>query len=81
MIDLNVDFERHDLIKRRLRARGITFVEIANELGVSTVAVSRVCQGRARSARVQTAIAQKLGVEPSSLWPERYEKQEATMKK
>ncbi|MCH1755376.1 helix-turn-helix domain-containing protein [Brucella abortus] len=48
---------------------------------MSTVAVSRVCQGRARSARVQTAIAQKLGVEPSSLWPERYEKQEATMKK
>ncbi|WP_247642984.1 hypothetical protein [Brucella abortus] len=32
---------------------------------MSTVAVSRVCQGRARSARVQTAIAQKLGVEPS----------------
>lgn len=78
---MSIDFEKHDGIKRALRARKITFVQIARDLGVTSGAVSRVCQGRTRSHRIQKEIAGKLGTDPSSLWPERYAAKEATMKK
>lgn len=39
MIDLKVDFESKDIIKRRMRDRGIKFVEIEKEIGVSNVEV------------------------------------------
>lgn len=74
------DIERHDGIKRRLRAKHITFVQIAKELGVSGVTVTCVSQGRSRSDRIQQAIADKLGVEPASLWPDRYYNTEDVMK-
>ncbi|MCX8281520.1 helix-turn-helix domain-containing protein [Phyllobacterium sp. 0TCS1.6C] len=77
---MRVDIERHDSIKRRLRAEKITFVKIAEELGITQVAVTRVCQGRAKSERVQQAIAAKLGVRASSLWPDRYQTLEADMR-
>lgn len=76
---MEVDIERHDAIKRRLRARKITFVKIAQDLGISQPAVTRVCQGYARSIRVEEAIASGLNVTPKSLWPDRYENEEAPM--
>jgi Ner family transcriptional regulator len=69
---MQVDIERHDAIKRQLRARRVTFVRIAKELGITQVAVTRVCQGHIRSTRVEQAIASKLEVPPGSLWPDRY---------
>ncbi len=69
---MQIDIERHDAIKRQLRARRVTFVGIAKELGITQVAVTRVCQGHARSIRVEQAIAEKLEVQPGSLWPDRY---------
>lgn len=68
-----LDIERHDAIKRQLRARRVTFVDIAKELGITQVAVTRVCQGHARSIRIERAIADKLEVPPRNLWPDRYE--------
>ncbi|MGH6763971.1 MAG: helix-turn-helix domain-containing protein [Phyllobacterium sp.] len=67
-----VDIEQHDAIKRRLRARRITFVSIAQELGVSPVTVTRVSQGYRKSDRIQRSIAEKLGVSPEVLWPGKY---------
>lgn len=66
-----VDIENHDAIKRRLRARKITFVKIAKDLGITQPAVTRVCQGYARSIRVESYIAAALDVSISSLWPGR----------
>lgn len=71
-----VDFERHDEIKRRLRARRVTFLSIATELGVSREYVTMVCQGNRKSHRIQQAIASKLGVNPQTLWPEKYTEKE-----
>lgn len=76
-----VDIERHDGIKRRLRAKGITFTQIAEELGITSVAITRVCQGHGRSERVECAIARKLGTAPHELWPDRYTHKEDQMKK
>lgn len=76
---MHLDFERHDEIKRRLRAKRVTFLSIAQELGISREYVTMVCQGHRNSHRIQQAIADKLGVTPESLWPEKYIKQEAQM--
>ncbi|EKF42409.1 helix-turn-helix domain-containing protein [Nitratireductor rhodophyticola] len=78
---MHVDIERHDWIKRQLRRRKITFAKIAEELGVSCVSVTMVCQGHRSSQRVQQAIADKLGVEPCHLWPGKYAKREGQMKR
>ncbi|MBN7806461.1 helix-turn-helix domain-containing protein [Agrobacterium rosae] len=72
---MQVDIERHDAIKRQLRARHVIFVGIAKELGITQVAVTRVCQGHARSNRVEEAIAHKLDVTAASLWPDRYKEE------
>ncbi|NKC52234.1 transcriptional regulator [Ochrobactrum cytisi] len=69
---MRVDIERHDAIKRRLRAKRITFTKIAEELGITSVAITRVCGGHGRSERVEYASADKLGTTPQELWPDRY---------
>lgn len=69
---VKVDIENHDSIKRRLRARKITFQKIAKDLGITQPAVTRVCQGHARSVRVEVAIANALEVPVATLWPGRY---------
>ncbi|THK34057.1 DNA-binding protein [Ensifer sp. MPMI2T] len=74
---MSVDIARHDEIKRLLRARRVTFLTIATEVGVSREYVTMVCQGHRSSHRIQQAIANKLGVTPESLWPQKYPDKEA----
>lgn len=68
--------DRHLKTKYELQRAGSSFNEIARELGVSHSTVLAVSNRRAVSARVQEAIARKLGVSPAQIWPERYSNEE-----
>jgi len=58
-----------------LRIRGTTLAAIARDIKVSAASVSMVSQGRGRSARIEQAIAERLGMQAPELWPERYSQQ------
>ena len=64
--------DRHLRTKFELQRAGSSFNEIARELGVSHSTVLAVSNGRGVSARVQEAIARKIGGSPAEIWPERY---------
>jgi Ner family transcriptional regulator len=64
---------RREWIKYQLRVRGSSLSAIARELGVSRHA-PRLALDKPYP-RMERAIAAKLGVEPRSLWPERYDAQ------
>lgn len=64
--------EQHERIKMRLRLAGSSLAEVARELSVAGTTVTSVSQGYRRSRRIESAIADKLGVTPGSLWPDRY---------
>lgn len=51
-----------ELIKANLRLAGTSCAEIAKDLGVSRVTVSTVIHRRSTSARVEHAIAERLGL-------------------
>ena len=59
-------------LKNELQKVGTSFSAIARELGVTHSTVLAVSNSKGVSARVQQAIAYKLGVAPSELWPDRY---------
>ncbi len=69
---LRTNRDMHLETKFALQRVGSSFNEIARELGISHSTVLAVSNRRAVSARVQEAIARKLGVSPASIWPERY---------
>ena len=73
---MSVDIEKHDEIKRMLRARKVTFATIAKRLGVSAGAVTMVSQGHRSSIVIAREIAHHLNVTPSDLWPSRFEPRE-----
>ena len=62
--------QRHDHIKAELKLRGISFSEIARQLGVTCASVTMVSQGRSMSRRIQNAIASRLGMPTEVLFPE-----------
>ena len=64
--------EQHERIKMQLRVAGSSLAEVARELGVAGSTVTSVSQGYRRSRRIESAIADKLGVALDSLWPDRY---------
>jgi len=64
--------EQHERIKMRLRLAGCSLAGVARELGVAATTVTSVSQGYRRSRRIESTIATKLGVSPSTLWPDRY---------
>jgi lambda repressor-like predicted transcriptional regulator len=67
------DFKaRHLKTKFLLQSAGSNFNEIARELGLSHSTVLSVSNSRSISARVQELIAEKVGVHPGEIWPERY---------
>ncbi|KIC43455.1 hypothetical protein RA27_05305 [Ruegeria sp. ANG-R] len=62
-------------IKYELQKAGSSFIRVARDLGISHSTVLAVSNSRGVSARVQDSIAEKLGVSPSELWPERYQEE------
>lgn len=71
MASLN-DSERHALIKAMLRVKGTSFTELAATHKVTVSTISLVSRGRGKSAKVETALAQLVGVSRQQLWPDRY---------
>jgi len=69
----------HDEVKRRLKAKHVSFMSIASELSVSPSLVTMVCQGHRRSYKIARAIAAHLGQEPSEIWAT-YSNEEAKMR-
>lgn len=62
--------ERRVWIKGQLELVGSSFAAIAREQRVSRQAVRKVPYSPSR--RLEKAIADKLGVAPETIWPERY---------
>lgn len=56
----------------QLRLAGTSLADVSRELEVSPTTVTSVSQGYRRSRRIEAAIANKLGVKPRHLWPDRY---------
>ena len=55
-------------IKRELKKRGISQVQIAQHLGKSAAAVSLVVNGKSRSLVIEEYIAELLGRERFDIW-------------
>ncbi len=64
---MHIDLIRHLLIRKRLRDAGSSISALARELSVAPETVTIVSQGYRKSHRVQTAIAETLGVIPISI--------------
>lgn len=67
-----IDLEKHEMTKAKLKIAKSSLTTIARELGVCHSSVTLVSQGYRRSARIETAIASKLGLATKELYPERY---------
>ena len=63
---------QHERIKFWLKLKGSSLAQIARELQVAPTTVTTVSQGMRRSRRIEAAIADRLGMAPSRLWPDRY---------
>jgi lambda repressor-like predicted transcriptional regulator len=66
-----VNIIQHEHIKFRLRSKGVTFADLARELGVHRTQITAVLKGRITSARIQNAIAEALGDSVEDLFPDR----------
>ena len=62
---------RREWIKFQLRIRGTTLAGVGRDLGINRAAVGKAMN--THYARVEQAIAERLGLRPEQLWPERYE--------
>ena len=67
-----IDDKRHAQIKAALALRGLSLSDIARSLKVAPTTISIVSRGYRRSRRIETAIADELGLTAAALWPERY---------
>ncbi|TZG41654.1 transcriptional regulator [Halomonas eurihalina] len=61
---------RWEWLKYQLRVRGSSLNKLADELGIGSSAVKDA--KHRRYPRVERAIAQKLGLHPGAIWPERW---------
>lgn len=68
-----VDLDRHEHVKRRLKAANSSLSNVARRLALSPTTVTVVSQGYRTSGRVQAEIAAVLGTTPETLFPERYQ--------
>jgi len=59
-------------IQARLKKRGITQKEIAQELGVTEMAVSKVINKSSVSDRIMKAVARAIGEDYRAVFPEYY---------
>lgn len=60
---------RNEELKSLIGDRGLTYHELAEEIGVSTQAIAEVVAGRTKGAAIRYAIAKALGVEVADIWP------------
>ena len=58
-------------IKAAMKVKRLTNSHIAKKAGVTTVWVSMVIHGRAKSARIKQTISECLEIPYNELWPEK----------
>jgi Ner family transcriptional regulator len=64
--------DTHERLKAELRIRGTSLAEIARDLGVSDAALTLVGKGFHRSRRIEKALADAVGMQLETLFPDRY---------
>ncbi|WP_140418227.1 helix-turn-helix domain-containing protein [Haematobacter massiliensis] len=69
---MEADMRSHLAVKRMLKASGLSFSEVARQMGRTTTTVLTASMGRCRSRPAEIAIATALGTTPEALWPHRY---------
>lgn len=65
------DLAKHELLKFKLREKGLSFTQTAAALGILPGSVTAVSQGYRRSRRVEQALADALETTPEELFPDR----------
>lgn len=73
---MDFDLKRHEATKLLLKRANTSLSAVAEELGVSPGFVTKVSQGWNTSKRVQEEIARRVNMNPSEIWPSRYDKEE-----
>lgn len=58
------------IAKRIIQERGLTYRDIADEIGISPQAVYAIVNNRATGKTGRYAVAKALGLEVADLWPE-----------
>lgn len=66
----------HERLKMELRLRGRSIASIARELNVLRSTVTLVSQGLRRSTKIESALAEAVGMTAVQLFPERYATEE-----
>lgn len=64
--------QRNEWIKFQLRIRGSSLSQLARDLGVTRQAVRNALSSR--YPRMERVIAAEIGLNPETIWPERYRK-------
>jgi len=62
--------QRNEWIKFQLRVRGSSLSKLARDLGVTRQAVRNALASR--YPRMERVIAAEIGLDPATIWPERY---------
>jgi Ner family transcriptional regulator len=62
--------QRNEWIKFQLRIRGSSLSQLARDLGVTRQAVRNALASR--YPRMERVIAAEIGLDPETIWPERY---------
>lgn len=62
-------------IRQRLSDKSIKVGDIAESIGISSAAVSKVLHGHGRSRRIEALIAQALGLPVEQVFPDRVSKE------
>ncbi|WP_353963113.1 helix-turn-helix domain-containing protein [Thioclava litoralis] len=61
-----------EFVKSQLRIAGSSMAAVGRELGLTRSTVAGVVAGTCRSARVERAVAEKIGMPREQLWPSRF---------
>jgi lambda repressor-like predicted transcriptional regulator len=64
------DIKKYRYIKSQLILQGIEIQDIAKDVGVSPTMVGFVVAGKRKSLRVRKAIARKLRMDITDIWPD-----------
>lgn len=70
--DVQIDRNKHAKTKYLLSLAGLSFVDIAKTLELNPATVSAVSMGKARSARVEEALAKAIGHDVREYFSDRY---------
>lgn len=66
---MNENKMRQHFVKMHLGISNMTMTEFAKSIGASRSNLSNVLAGRKRSAKIEAAVAKRVGLKVEDLWP------------